>query len=221
MRLALISDIHANFPALMALSDVLESADRVLCLGDLIGYYCQVNEVISYMRDLPGIFVLGNHDRFLLEGCPPELPAAARFGIEFAARVISEKHRKWLAGLPLVWGGVLDGRSLLLSHGSPWKPMTDYLYPSNPALNRLRQFNFDVIAFGQTHRVLMNCEKRPYLLNPGSVGQSRDVQANACALVLDTTMMQVESIARPFDADPVVALARRKGAGQWISKHLQ
>ena len=111
MRLALISDIHANFEALRALSDVLAEADQVLCLGDLVGYYCQVNEVIDYLRSLNALCLMGNHDNFLLHGYPPDALPAVRFGIEFADRVIDAGHRQWLASLPLAWGGFLGGRS--------------------------------------------------------------------------------------------------------------
>ncbi|MFC1461805.1 metallophosphoesterase family protein, partial [Verrucomicrobiota bacterium] len=191
MRLALISDIHANAEALGVLADVLSDADRVLCLGDLVGYYCQVNETIEAIRSLDPICVLGNHDHFLLDGCSDDEPPAVRFGIEFAAKTIAPEHRQWLASLPLVWEGVLGGRSVLMTHGSPWHPLTDYLYADNPALNELKDFDFDVITFAQTHRALERTESRPFLLNPGSVGQSRDVRAQACAMILDTDSMAV------------------------------
>lgn len=220
MRLALVSDIHANFEALRALSDVFENVDQVLCLGDLVGYYCQVNEVLDFVRSSRGLCILGNHDSFLLRGCPPDASKAVRFGIEFAERVISDDHRKWLASLPLTWSGFLGGRSVLLTHGSPWRPLTDYLYADNPALAQLDAFDYDVIAFGQTHRVLQRLERRPYLLNPGSVGQSRDEKARACALVWDTVTMTVERVERTFDVARVVALARQNGAGEWVSKYL-
>ena len=50
MKLALISDIHANYIALETVKSDLEQADLVLCLGDFVGYYCQVNEVLDYVR---------------------------------------------------------------------------------------------------------------------------------------------------------------------------
>lgn len=220
MRLALISDIHANFEALRALSDVLTDADQVLCLGDLVGYYCQVNEVIDYVRSLDALCLVGNHDHFLLHGCPPDAAPAVRFGIEFAERVIDADHRKWLASLPLIWGGFLGRRSFLLTHGSPWRPLSDYLYDDSPALARLETFDYDVVAFGQTHRTLLRLEHRPFLLNPGSVGQPRDVKAQACALVVDTSTMNVERVVRPFDAVAVIHLAMQNGAQEWVSKHL-
>jgi putative phosphoesterase len=220
MRIAIISDIHANYEALCTLSDVLENVDQVLCLGDMVGYYCQVNEVIDYVRGLNALCVLGNHDSFLLHGCPSEAPPAVRFGIEFAEQVISAEHRNWLSTLPLVWGGFIEDRSILLTHGSPWRPLSDYLYTDNESLKDLDAFDYDMIAFGQTHRAGLWLKRRPLLLNPGSVGQSRDLKAHACALVLDIATMKVEKVVRTFDPTNIIDLAKRNGAGNWVSKHL-
>lgn len=220
MRIALVSDIHANFEALKSLSAILTEVDRVVCLGDFVGYYCQVNEVLDFMRHLNALCILGNHDRFLLNGCPDSASEAVCFGIEYADRVIASEHRQWLSTLPLVWGGVLDERSLLLSHGSPWRPLTDYLYADNAALEQLMMFDYDVIAFGQTHRPLLRATQRPLLINPGSVGQSRHAGRVACSVILDTRDMNPVLIECPYDPTYVVRLAQQNGAGEWVLKHL-
>ncbi len=221
MRLAFISDIHANFEALDALSEELAGADRIFSLGDLVGYYCQVNPVLDRLRELGALCILGNHDFFLLHGCPPDLPPAVRFGIDHAGRVISDTNREWLGSLPLTWGGMAGGRSILLAHGSPWQPLDAYLFADNPQLAQLDQFDYDLIAFGQTHRALQRLDRRPILLNPGSVGQSRDRPARACAMVVDSSTLTVETIERPFDSARVMELAVANGAGEWIGKHLR
>jgi putative phosphoesterase len=220
MRLGMISDIHSNFEALRALSTALEKVDKVLCLGDMVGYYCQPKEVIEYMMDRDALCILGNHDDYLLRGFPPGTPAPIRFGIEFADQVLDAEHRQWLANLPLVWGGMLDARSFLLTHGSPWQPLRHYVYGDSAMLKRLDDFDYDVIAFGQTHRAMMHLERRPRLLNPGSVGQARDLKAVACALIIDTETLTVEKIEKPFDPTSVVNLAKENGAGEWVTKHL-
>ncbi|MGA3039391.1 MAG: metallophosphoesterase family protein [Bryobacteraceae bacterium] len=220
MNVIILADIHANFEALRPLRPRILDADRVLCLGDFIGYYCQVNEVLDFVRGLPGAAVLGNHDAFLLHGCPDGAPEAVRFGIEYADREIAPGHRRWLAGLPLVWGGALGGRTVLLAHGSPFRPLTDYLYPDRMADAPLGRFDFDLLAFGQTHRPWLDASHRPVLLNPGSVGQSRHQAGVACAALWDTETMAIEQIECPYDAGPAIELAKRNGAGEWINKHL-
>jgi putative phosphoesterase len=221
VRIAVIADIHANAPALGAIVDVLDSADHVVCLGDLIGYYCDVNEVIEGVRRLNATCVMGNHDWFLLHGCPDTAPDAVRFGIDYADRVIEPEHREWLAVQPLTWSGAIDSRTWLLCHGSPWRPLDDYLYEDNPQLERLREIDCDVLAFGQTHRPLLRDRGRPLLLNPGSVGQSRKAPGIACAAIVDTTAMSCELIERPYDTSTVIERALAAGAGPWITKHLE
>jgi putative phosphoesterase len=220
MQLAIISDIHANYEALSAVSDILEKAELVLCLGDFVGYYCQVNEVIDYIRSLNAICVSGNHDNFLLHGCPSSVLPAVRFGIEFAARTISADNREWLSHLPLLWGGFLGERLVLSVHGSPWRPLEDYLYLNNPMFKQLDIFDYDIIAFGQTHRCIQRIGQKPYLLNPGSIGQPRDHKGVSSLLVLETESMKVEKIERAFDVNRVIDLAIQNGAGEWIGRHL-
>lgn len=199
MKIMVISDIHANFNALSTLSNNIENADYVLCLGDIVGYNTQVNEVIDYLRNLKKLYcVLGNHDDFLLRGCPPNLLPAVQQGIDYAANVIRPDNRHWLSKLPIVWAGLIDNLSFFLVHGSPWNPFTDYLYADNPLLENLNTFNYDIIGFGQTHRALVRNEKKPFLINPGSVGQSRDKKGFACALEIATDTMSFTRIERPY-----------------------
>ena len=220
MRLAIISDLHANLEAYRAIAPQLRMVDRVICLGDLVGYYCQVNEVIDLVRGLNPICVMGNHDHFLLTGCPPDAPQTVRFGIEYANRIITVENREWLASLPLVWGGRLGGRSLLLTHGSPWRPLHDYVYDDSPLLPELSKFDFDIVAFGQTHRLLVTMGSLPLRLNPGSVGQPRDVAAKASALIVDLQTLTVETLRCSFEPRHVIECAVKEGAGTWITKHL-
>ena len=222
MRLALISDLHANAAALSVLTDCLDAADRVVCLGDVVGYHCQVNETFDLLRRYDPICILGNHDYYLLRGCPANMPDSVRFGVEYAARVISEDNLSWLGERQLVWGGQLGGISCLFFHGSPWQPIEHYLYADSPLLSKLDDFEYDLLAFGQTHRPLTRIDRRPLLINPGSVGQSRDASlyGRACAAMFDTATMTAQSITREYDMVAVIEEAMRHGAGEWARKFL-
>lgn len=221
MQIAFMSDIHANFEALSSLEDDLLQTDLVVSLGDHVGYFCQVNEVIEFVRTLNGLCILGNHDYFLLHKCPSDALPAVRFGIEYAKSVITPDNYEWLSGLPLVWGGIVEGISLFLCHGSPWNPLHDYLYANNPSFEMLDTYQYDIIAYGQTHRSFSRWDRKPYLLNPGSIGQSRDMMGYACAAILDTDTMQIRKIECPYNVEPVLARAFNNGAGEWITKHMR
>jgi putative phosphoesterase len=222
MKVAIISDLHANHEALKAISDDIAQADAIFCLGDLLGYYCQVNETMDWVREHVTHCVLGNHDHFVLHGCPEHEPPAVRFGVEFATKTLDADHASWLRRLPLRCEGQLDNRSFLLVHGSPWDPLGDYLYEDNPRLAELAHLDFDLIAFGQTHRFVHRCDEKHVHLNPGAVGQSRDrdTLACACAVMLDTRTMEIQRLIKKFDARAVLRLAHAHGAGSWIEKYL-
>lgn len=222
MKLAIISDLHANFEAIEAISADLARADAILCLGDVLGYYTQVNETMDWVRSRVTHCILGNHDHFVLHGCPPCCPDAVRFGVDIAVESLDSNHADWLAKLPLTWQGTLDGCSMLLVHGSPWNPLTDYLYADHPRLGELDALEPCVVAFGQTHRFLERRSAGRLRINPGAVGQSRDIatRACACAVMLDTRSLEVTRVIRPYDASRVVQLSAGRGAGPWIGKHL-
>jgi putative phosphoesterase len=222
MIIAIISDVHANFEALSSIANELESADIILVLGDLLGYYCQVNEVIDFLRIQKSVCVLGNHDYYLLHTCPSQTLPSVKFGIDFANSVITTNNRKWLSNLPLIRTMLIDNYSFLLCHGSPWDPLNEYLYPNNPALNLLKYFNFDVIAFGHTHREFLSRVDEKIIINPGSVGQSRNpnTKSCACASILDTTKLKLKQIHQKFDPTLVVNLAMMHGADERIKKYL-
>jgi len=219
MQLAFISDIHANDYALQAILDVLVAADQVVCLGDLTGYYCQPNEVCDRLRQLGALCLRGNHDHYALTQTPEHVPEAVKWGVDFTRRHLSAVNRTWLETLAPQQIANFGGLSALLVHGAPWDPLEAYLYADNPRLVELEGLNYDLVAFGQTHRVLLK-NGRPILLNPGAVGQSRDGAGDVCAAVLDTQTRAVDMIRRHYDPQPVIDLARSYGAGDWITKHL-
>lgn len=197
MKILVLSDIHAQYNALQALRNEMQAADHILCLGDIVGYHTQVNEVIDELRQYKNLTcIMGNHDDFLLRGYPNELPSAVKRGIDYAKNAITVSNKNWLASLPISWAGFMDGISFLLVHGSPWSPFKDYLYTNSPLIAKLAAFDYDIICFGQTHRAYVQTINRPYLINPGSVGQSRDRKDLACALAIDTREMSFTPIER-------------------------
>lgn len=220
MKIALLADLHANGPALRAIAAELESAELLVVCGDFVGYYMDVNEVLDFFRLRPTLAVRGNHDHFALTHAHSDINTAVGFGVDWARRTISESNRRWLRDLPMVWEGEVDGLRLLLSHGSPWRPMSDYIYADSPLLADLQRFDADVVAFGQTHRAFIEKSEGQWLVNPGSVGQPRDIRCSASFAWLDTATGAVSLVRREFDPTSVLQQAIDAGAGAWIYKHL-
>jgi diadenosine tetraphosphatase ApaH/serine/threonine PP2A family protein phosphatase len=207
MRVAVLSDIHANLPALDAVLAALGEVDAVWQLGDVVGYGPHPDEVVARLREIGATGVRGNHDAAALGVLDLDwFNPAARRAVEWTARRISPETRAWLAGLPE--RAELDEMTLV--HGSPRDPTWEYITTTPDARANLAAFATPYCLYGHTHvpaawrgddgRVqplgpshgsVLPLDERRLLLNPGSVGQPRDGDARAGALVLDTEARSV------------------------------
>ncbi len=201
MRIAVLSDIHANLPALEAVRADLGEVDQVWVLGDIVGYGPQPNEVISTLQSMGARSVLGNHDGAAIGTVDPAyFNPDARAAIEWTAGVIDANARSYLATLPEVRR---DGE-LTAVHGSPRDPIWEYITSTGIAAANFEHFESRLCLFGHTHLpiayLLTNdaIEARPglpdevvqvgparALLNPGSVGQPRDGLPDAAYGILE------------------------------------
>jgi diadenosine tetraphosphatase ApaH/serine/threonine PP2A family protein phosphatase len=223
MRYGVISDVHANLPALEATLQRLDelAIDRLVCAGDIVGYGPHPNECITLLRRRGAISVAGNHD----------LMAVGRLGEERARRRARNSAtwtrgrldlaaRSYLAELPLT--AEVDGR-VLLAHGSLHDP-DERIRESTAARTELQRLassrpHIRVLVVGNTHhqlvvdgrgrrlvppgaRAQIHADER-YLMNPGSVGQSRESAPLARAALLDTAEGWVELLAVTYDIDRV------------------
>jgi diadenosine tetraphosphatase ApaH/serine/threonine PP2A family protein phosphatase len=214
--IALVSDIHGNLVALQAcLADADEhGAERIWCLGDVVGYGARPLECLALLREHRAILLRGNHEQAVLEGPIGFNPLAAS-AIEWTRRQIQQAHDpagglELLASLP----ERVDTEEAVLVHGSPFSPVDEYLFPED-ALNHLphgldyspklvRSFAcIDRPCFvGHTHvpGVMTpqmswlspnDCEGRyetdgqPCIVNVGSVGQPRDGDVRASYVLFD------------------------------------
>lgn len=209
MRYLVISDIHANLEAYDAVMEAARplACDRILVLGDLVGYGADPNAVIDRVRDLaPHAIIRGNHDKV---GAGIESPegfnAVARSAISWTFDALSAENRAWLAALPP--GPTQVDDLIEICHGTPYDEDA-YVFDDLDALRALHAASRPLCLFGHTHvqvgysitqnefgietaeearpyRVALNGPTR-YLINPGSVGQPRDGDPRAGFAVVDT-----------------------------------
>ena len=190
-KIAIISDIHANLPALEAvLSDIdtVFKADEIFCLGDLTDGAPWVNEVIDLIRAKNIQTVMGNHDEriafnhevYALKKHTLEEQEARFETIEQTKKVISHANRKYLWELHQHISFKAGGLSFLLVHGSPTSNRT-YLYEDHSRESVEEMFTStgaDVIVCGHTHlsysRSFYVEGDEKLLLNAGSVGRSKE-----------------------------------------------
>ena len=196
-RLAVLSDLHANLAALEVVSDDLRrrGAQRVLVLGDLVGYLARPNQVAGWVAAHGWECIAGNYDlavltggregvdRFLKPGIGPE-PLAV-FGWTEAA--VDPATRAYLAGLPRSLRLTIAGHRVLAVHGSP-DQVRQYVRPDHPRAELaawLEREAVDLLLMGHTHQPLVARLERGLAVNPGSVGYAKDGDPRASYALIE------------------------------------
>ena len=209
MRYLVLSDIHANLEALEAVMAASAPArcDRVLLLGDLVGYGADPNAVVDRVRAMLDVVVIrGNHDKVAagvesMEG----FNHMARLAIAWTASALTESNRTYLAELP---SGPVDIDTVVeICHGTPFDEDV-YVFDDLDALRSIRTSQRALCLYGHTHvpaafqlhgdeltligpprgeRFRLSLEEDGrYLVNCGSVGQPRDGDPRAAYALVDT-----------------------------------
>jgi putative phosphoesterase len=197
MRIAIISDIHGNLPALeTVLADIRSKApDAVYCLGDLVGYGAFPNEVTARIRSEGIPTIMGNYDDgvgFERDECgcaykdPIEKALGDRSLAWTKARVTAE-NKAYLRSLAAQIRFEAAGKRVLLVHGSP-RRINEYLFEDRPlsSFQRLAASSeAAIIVFGHTHRPYTKLVDGVLFVNAGSVGKPKDGDWRACYVMLE------------------------------------
>ncbi|MFQ5979544.1 MAG: metallophosphoesterase family protein [Candidatus Heimdallarchaeota archaeon] len=204
MKIAIISDIHGNFPALEAVKERLEedSPDKLICLGDIVGYYPWPVECTRFIRKNCEITILGNHDQVVLaEDFETQVrwfnetaEAALRWCRAALLKPQVSKEANFLRNLSILEDPIINDIHMVFTHGSPDDPWEYILYyPRHPDYylekrmrKWLRKYKTRLIAIGHTHFPFIFKKKNGYVLNPGSVGQPRDGDPTASFMLVNT-----------------------------------
>jgi len=197
MRIAIFGDIHGNLQALEAvLADIAsQKPDAVYCLGDLVGYGANPNEVTERIRREGFPTIMGNYDDgvgFDRDecGCAYREDAERERGqrsLEWTKARVTARNKAYLRALESEIRFEVDGTRVLLVHGSPRK-MNEYLFEDRPrsSFERLAaSSDADVIVFGHTHRPYVKDVDGVRFVNAGSVGKPKDFDWRACYVILD------------------------------------
>lgn len=188
LRIAVISDIHSNLEAFDTVIRNLPQYDKLICLGDIVGYGPQPNEVIERLAGLKSTIVLrGNHDHAVVTGVTSGFSENAATAVHWTRKRINQTSLTYLSRLQPSAKTEAEGVSLGLYHGSPQNPLSEYVYPGIAAFSAKRimdESGARIVLLGHTH-VPMNYSLDGGMLgNPGSVGQPRDGDPRASFAVL-------------------------------------
>ena len=235
MRLLVFSDVHANATALeAALSACAGAWDFAACLGDLVGYGPDPNQVIQRVRPLVTAIVRGNHDKAVSGISDSEdFNPVARAAVEWTRGQLSPENLAYLKNLPQ---GPVESHGAALVHGAV-EDEDEYIFAPEQALPGLRTSPQPVTFFGHTHipggfsyngsavvRIDLSFGRGAasnmvhlepgvrYLLNPGAIGQPRDGDPRAAFAIADFNKRTVEFWRTPYDIAAVQDRMERAGA---------
>jgi diadenosine tetraphosphatase ApaH/serine/threonine PP2A family protein phosphatase len=229
LKLAIISDIHANLEALTAVLAVVDSrpVDALYCLGDVVGYGADAAPCVNLVRERCAATVLGNHDEAVaLERGVKVLPRDARKAAAHNRAQLTEAQRAFLAGLPLT----VEADGCTFVHATPeqpgaWQRLGSFLV----AREQFRHFGTDVCFIGHSHMPAVMGNKlgamqvRPgvrYLINVGSVGQPRDGDQRACVAFFDTDTFAYDLVRVPYDIEAAASKIANAGLPLRLAKRL-
>jgi diadenosine tetraphosphatase ApaH/serine/threonine PP2A family protein phosphatase len=203
MRIAVLSDIHANLHALEATLSATadEGADAVWCLGDTVGYGPRPNECCSLVRDRAELCLAGNHDLAVAGALSvDEFNGDAGAAVRWTQSVLDPEARAFLGSLAPT--GERPGVELF--HGSPLDPVWDYVLSEASAYLSFRATAARLVLVGHSHVAIalsfdgkdlrgglapaeteLDLGSDRWLLNPGSVGQPRGGDPRASWLLID------------------------------------
>ncbi len=229
MRTAVISDIHGNFEALTAVERSIreEGADRVVCLGDIVGYGADPVACIDRVRVLCAHVILGNHDAAAVDPSSAErFSSLAAIAILWTRSALTADHLTYLRGLPLT----LDDGDLYFVHASPINPAEwAYIFDAIDARGAMSGFTQNVCFIGHTHQAAVFRHRRSegalkrderVIINVGSVGQPRDGCPDASYGVFDDELWEYRNIRVAYDVESAARKIRKAGLPSRLADRL-
>lgn len=218
MRIGIFSDTHANLEALTAVLAELrrENPDKLVCLGDTVGYGASPEECCTLVRQAAAFSILGNHDAAVAGRMDYSYYYdAARQALDLHASLISDENMSWLRSLPYI----VRQDDLAFCHGSPINlEEYEYIFEPDQAARCLPDWErlAEVTFIGHSHLgkafaltrndvyevVAQEFPLRPgmrYIISVGSVGQPRDCDPRAGYAIFDTVKRYFEFRRVPYD----------------------
>ena len=240
LSFAVISDIHSNFEAQSAVLDDIRAQEvqRIVCLGDIVGYASSVRSCLRTIRELGCTVLLGNHDEASCLPAPPEdFYDTATAGVAYAAARLSESDRAWITALPRkldIEGAIFTHASLTNSTGWP------YIVSAEDARRHFIEQSSPVGFCGHTHKPMIWWQESPdghvvqkkghslmslpqtgkTLVNVGSVGQPRVGESRACYVIYRPDQKTVEFRRVDYDIKRTKRKIIRAGLPRFTAQRL-
>lgn len=239
MRYAIIGDIHGNADALAVVVRAIKESniDKVVCLGDIVGYGAEPTRCIEMVQEMQCACIVGNHDWAAIDRIAIDFfNAYAKTAAQWTRAQLSPEHKRFLGELPLH----LSLEHFAISHGTFHQPESfNYIqtvFDAQLSFDVLKSMNHRVGFLGHSHVpvAFFNTEPIAYSLDPivpvqpermtiinsGSVGQPRDENPRASFAIYDTEALRTEIIRLDYDIDAAAEKIRRAGLPEILAARL-
>lgn len=231
MKVAFISDIHANLPALKAVMRLIEehNPDRIISLGDIVGYGPYPSECVDILMTMGVVNLLGNHDAGVVGLQDLGLFREPNHSwLKWSANQLNEQQKEYLKSSPLTLSiPEIEGFAV---HSSPDEPLK-WQYIDSAVVGRsiLSRRSERILFYGHTHKTAIIAERLGILkvqpgvrfaVNPGSVGQPREIDKRASFAIFDGKAFSWQVIKVEYDRAEVFKQFRELGVDQRTSYRL-
>jgi putative phosphoesterase len=189
VKLAIISDIHANTEAMEAVLNSMPPVDKIICAGDIIDRFLLTDDVFHLLDSHDIDFIQGNHDDGIFHNYMCQ------------KGTLSKENLSKVLSAPLEREYTFSGNSFLMVHGSPWNKLKEYVYPDSSQLPRMGEMGVDVIILGHTHVPMVERFNGTTVINPGSVGQPPMEDPQPAYALMGTTSGYVSIEKVDFEMD--------------------
>jgi diadenosine tetraphosphatase ApaH/serine/threonine PP2A family protein phosphatase len=241
LRVAAITDIHANLPALEAVLAAIDAAgaEEVWCLGDVVGYGAEPDECADLVRERCSVCLVGNHDLAVLGALDiSAFSEAAAVAVAWTRENVAMRTLEMLRELEPAGGR----GEIALFHASPRDPVWEYVLSAEQADANLDVQPKRIALIGHSHAALffarppgdqgdvrgaqagddtlLQLREGRWLVNPGSVGQPRDGDPRAAWLELDTEALTARFHRVPYDTERAAAAIRDAGLPRRLAERL-
>lgn len=205
--IAIISDIHGNYEALRQVFKKLDAAgiSDVYCLGDIVGYYCQINECCDELRKRKVKCILGNHDWYMISGVKCNRSQSVNDCIMYQRKMISKDNLYWLSLLPIL----RNESGISMVHGGWNNPIDEYLNINSLDEKYFSEIEGNIFVSGHSHVQHIMTFNGKMHCNPGSVGQPRDGDNRAAFALFDGKEFKLQRV--EYDIEHVCECMSKAG----------
>jgi putative phosphoesterase len=214
--IGILSDIHGNYFALKEVMRELDAyqCDKIICLGDTVGYYSMADECIALLIERNAITLKGNHESYFLDESFCTRSKIVNECLAYQKETVSNAHYSWLMSLkPLYREGSIDA-----VHGGWHDYLEEYVQHFDFDNKVLSKRGNTIFLSGHTHIQMLEEKNGILYCNPGSVGQPRDFDPRAAYATLHNGKISLHRV--EYDIDRTAKSMRQAGFKEYCYMNL-